>query len=258
MFKPKAIFFGGISGAGKSSYVTLIKSLSKKNFITINSDDFAEPLLAQYDLLKMKSFDEMHVDQKQLEKQTAILMKAKILTAEKIAKVLVKRKNIIIDATSRSIEEIKTKKEELENLGYETFFVLVISELKSAIERNNKRTRSLHPNTIRSMYKQIEEHLKYSNYQTLFKNNYVYINNNSKSSTKDLERMLVSNLPIKDTIDKYNKKVITKILNWIKKETTQNIEAVSKTLSSYLIDKDKNTKFKNSIKKIKDSYQFRV
>jgi chloramphenicol 3-O-phosphotransferase len=114
MIKPKAIFFGGISGAGKSSYVDLIKHLSKKRFISINSDDFAEPMLAEYDLLKMKSFDELGTNQKELEKQTQILNKAKVLTAQKIEKVLDKRKNIILDATSRSIEEVTVKKTELE------------------------------------------------------------------------------------------------------------------------------------------------
>lgn len=258
MFKPKAIFFGGIAGSGKSTYVDLIKSLSNKRFISINSDDFAQPMLAEYDLLKMKSFDELGTNQKEIELQTKILTKAKQLTAQKIERVLDKRKNIILDATSRSIEEITVKKTELEALGYETFFVLVISELKTAIERNNNRKRSLHPNTIRSMYKQIDTNLKYNNYQNLFKTNFVFINNNTKTLTHDLVKMIRSNLPVVDGVDKYNKKVISKIINWTNKNTPQNSETIAKNLSSYLINKKERLKFKNSIRKIKESYQFRT
>lgn len=258
MFKPKAIFFGGISGAGKTSYIELIKSISKKRFISINSDDFAQPMLQEYDLLKMKSFDELGTNQKEIEKQTEILSKAKVLTAQKIEKVLIKRKNIIIDATSRSVEEITVKKKELEALGYETFFVLVISDLKTAIDRNNERERSVHPNTIRAMYKQIEDNLKYSVYQNLFKTNYIYINNNTQTAIRNLSKIIRSNLPVVDGVDKYNKRVITRLLNWINRSTEQNSATLSHLLSDYLINKKQRSKFRSSIKKIKESYQFRV
>jgi ribosomal protein S20 len=135
---------------------------------------------------------------------------------------------------------------------------LVISDLKKAIERNNERERSLHPNTIRSMYKQVEDNLKYSAYQTLFKNNYVYINNNTETSIKDLTKMIISNFPAKDGVDKYNRRVLAKILNWINRSTEQSSMNVSKMLSDYLINKKQQSKFKTSIKKIKESYQFRV
>lgn len=257
-YKPKAIFFGGISGAGKTSYVNLIKKTSKTDFLVVNSDKFAEPLLAQYNLLKMKSFDELGTNQEELNKQTKILAKAKVLVASNIETALNKRKNIILDATSRSLEEIKAKKEELENLGYETFFVLIISDLNTAIERNNMRERSLHANTIRAMYKQMDEHLKYNNFQNLFKANYALINNNTTTNIIEFERILRSNHPIKDTIDKYNKKTVTRIINWMNRIRPQNIKTVSKYLANYLLLQKQNEKFKSSINKIKDSYQFRV
>lgn len=255
-YKPKALFFGGISGSGKTSYANLIKRLAKPEFVNINSDKFAEPMLAEIGLLKMKGFD--IPNDPDLKTQTEILKKAKELVADNIEKALEKRKNIIIDATSRSIEEITVKKQELEKLGYETFFILVISDLKTAIERNNTRERSLHANTIRAMYKQNEENLKYEKYKNLFKNNYLFINNNTTTNIIEFERIVRSNHPIKDSIDNYNKKVITKALSWCNKKTPQNIEVLTRNITNSILDKGKIEKFKSSIKKIKESYQFRV
>lgn len=257
-YKPKAIFFGGLPGAGKTSYANLIKRMSRKDFISINSDKFAEPLLKEYDLLKMQAFDEANKNSDKLKKQTEILNKAKELVAKDIEKALKKRRNIIIDATARSIDEITTKKNELNKLGYETFFVLVTSDIKTAIERNTERDRSLHPNTIRAMNKQFTENLTRNVYKNLFKNNYAVIDNNTTTNPIEFERIVRSNHPPKHELDTANKKTILKIIAWTEKLKAQNINLLSKTLSNFLFNKEQNKKFESSIAKIKESYKFRV
>lgn len=257
MNKPKAVFFGGLPGAGKTSYITMLKRIVKPDFVVVNSDRFAEPMLEQYNLLKMKSFDAANPDDNDLKTQTKILAEAKKLTAEQIEKVLIKRKHMILDATSRSIEEIKTKKEELEKIGYETYFVLVVSDLKTAIERNLERPRSLHPNTIRAMQKQMDKIINDNSYKLIFKNNFQIINNNTDTNIIQFEKMVRSNHQAKNWIDETNIRVVKKIIDWMNKLKPQNEELVAKNISSLLFKNSKD-KFNDSIKKIKDSYSFKV
>ena len=116
--QPKAIFFGGPSGSGKSY---TIKRLPFKGFEVINSDDVYEELLKKSGIgLNQKNFTP-----EKLSLAAKLNAQARKETQEKLIKSMEGKINLVIDGTGGSVNPILKKKQELETLGYKCMWVML-------------------------------------------------------------------------------------------------------------------------------------
>ena len=116
--QPKAILMAGPAGAGKTY---ILDQLGLKDFTIINVDDDYEELL-QKELGKSK-FASMSPEE--LSIAGKLMGKARATTKEKEILATTNLNNVIIDGTGASYKVIAKKKQELENMGYDVFMILV-------------------------------------------------------------------------------------------------------------------------------------
>ena len=149
----KAIFLAGGPGSGKTFVAqklfgipetlttsvgglklvnqdTEFEHLLKKYFGTIEIDKFPPDVFA--DLIKPtdQGGSNMRPFAKELNKE-----KLRLYTKGKLG--------VIIDGTAHKIDKIKEQKKELEDLGYDTYMVFVNTTLEAALDRNEKRERTV-------------------------------------------------------------------------------------------------------------------
>ena len=134
--KPKAIFLAGPAGSGKS--FTLKTLIQPDQFKVINVDDTYEELLKTAGLgMSQKDFGP-----EELSKAAQLMGQAQKTTKEKYAQLSQERQNIIIDGTGAAIKPVLKKKQELEDLGYETFMIMIWVSPMTSLERNSSRERA--------------------------------------------------------------------------------------------------------------------
>jgi predicted kinase len=128
-----AIFVCGSGGSGKST-------LTKKHFseyIHIDVDIIYEELLLLNKLgLKIKDFNE---SQSKLAKE--LFEKAKELNDEKLKNAILTGNNLVIDGIGRDSDIILNQRKYLENYGYDTFMIMVYTDLEICIDRVKSRER---------------------------------------------------------------------------------------------------------------------
>jgi predicted kinase len=173
--KPKAIFLAGPAGSGKT---TIIKQLipTTSNFVNLNVDDTYEELLKTSGLgMNIKNFTS-----DQLSQAAKLMGSAQKITKEKYAELSSNLKNIIIDGTAAAYNPINKKKQELENLGYDTLMLMLYVSPLTSLERNFNRERSLLPQIILRTWRDVNENI--DKYQELFGSNFILINNDPQGA----------------------------------------------------------------------------
>jgi len=139
--KPKAVFMVGPAGSGKS-YIS--KQLIPSNFITINVDDTYEELLKSSGIgMKLAN---MSPDE--LQKSGELMGQARKATDVKFQDALKDAKNLLIDSVGGSSKTLLKKKQELEDLGYDTAMIMTYVSPITSLERNKQRDRSLLPSIV--------------------------------------------------------------------------------------------------------------
>lgn len=96
---------------------------------------------------------------------------------------------LIIDGTGRSTQNIKKMRDPLVVDGYDTFMVMVVSSLKTTLERNRLRARSLDADWVEKQWHAVEANRK--TYRSWFGKRYIEIDNNNLSdaeSNKDVQQ----------------------------------------------------------------------
>ena len=132
---PKAIFLAGPAGSGKS---TLTKQLLPSSYQVINSDDTYEELLKASGIgLKQKDFTP-----DQLSQAAKLQAQARKTTQDTLAQSIEDKNNIIIDGTGAASGPLLKKKQQLEDLGYETFMLMIYVSPLTSLERNQQRERT--------------------------------------------------------------------------------------------------------------------
>jgi predicted kinase len=170
---PQAIFLVGPAGAGKSF---IAKQLPLSQFHIINIDDTYEELLKASGIgMKQKDFNP-----DQLSQSAKLMAQAQKSTREKYAKSLENLHDIIIDGTGAASRPLLKKKQELEDLGYETLMLMVWVSPITSLERNANRDRSLLPGIVLRTWENINKNIE--TYNQAFGNNFIIINNNPKDS----------------------------------------------------------------------------
>jgi predicted kinase len=179
---PKAIFLAGPAGSGKS-YIS--SQLIPNTFEVINSDDTYEELLKASGIgLKQKDFTP-----DQLSKASKLQAQARDVTKNKLAKSIEDKNNIIIDGTGAASGPVLKKKQQLEDLGYETLMLMIYVSPLTSLERNQKRDRSLMPGIVLRTWRDVNKNIE--TYKQAFGSNFILLNNNPEDANKEFNADLL-------------------------------------------------------------------
>jgi predicted kinase len=179
---PKAIFLAGPAGSGKS---TLTKQLLPSSYQVINSDDTYEELLKASGIgLKQKDFTP-----DQLSQAAKLQAQARKTTQDKLAQSIEDKNNIIIDGTGAASGPLLKKKQQLEDLGYETFMLMIYVSPLTSLERNQQRDRSLMPGIVLRTWRDVNKNIGV--YEQAFGDNFILIDNDPENATQEFSTKLV-------------------------------------------------------------------
>ena len=194
----KAVFLAGGPGSGKTYAAKQIFgipdrfNISMSGMKMVNSDKELKYLLKKYgfgtDLDKMP--DEVFANLTGDGKDSSGLRKfAKSLTKERERLYRNGRLGMIIDGTGHDFGKIQSKKKKLEDIGYDTYMVMVNTSLEVAQKRNQERDRILPPDLLEKSWKDVQKNL--GAFQSLFKNNFVIVDNSKHLSDEEAEAKFV-------------------------------------------------------------------
>jgi dephospho-CoA kinase len=179
---PKAIFLAGPAGSGKS-YIS--SKLIPNTFTVINSDDTYEELLKASGIgLKQKDFTP-----DQLSQASKLQAQARKVTQDKLSQSIEDKNNIVIDGTGAASGPVLKKKQQLEDLGYETFMLMIYVSPLTSLERNQQRDRSLMPGIVLRTWRDVNKNIE--TYEQAFGDNFILLNNNPKDSNREFNQKLL-------------------------------------------------------------------
>ena len=163
----KAFFLAGGPGSGKSYVVR--RTTGGTGLKIVNSDPVFESLLKKAGLsLKMPP--------EEFERKEVVRGRAKELTKKQQANYLEGRLGIIIDGTGKDANRILKQKAGLEELGYDTYMIFVNTSIDVALERNEKRARSLQPSFVVKSWKDVQANI--GAFNNMFRQGFIVVDNN--------------------------------------------------------------------------------
>jgi predicted kinase len=179
---PKAIFLAGPAGSGKS-YIS--SQLIPNSFEIINSDDTYEELLKASGIgLKQTNFTP-----DQLSQASKLQAQARKTTLDKLSRSIENKNNIVIDGTGAASGPVLKKKQQLEDLGYETLMLMIYVSPLTSLERNQQRDRSLMPGIVLRTWRDVNRNIE--TYKQAFGNNFILLNNNPKDAKQEFNTDLL-------------------------------------------------------------------
>jgi dephospho-CoA kinase len=181
--KPKAIFLAGPAGSGKT-YIS--KQLIPSSLKVINSDDTYEELLKASGIgLKQKDFTP-----DQLSQAAKLQAQARKTTQDTLAKSIEDKNNIVIDGTGAASGPVLKKKQQLEDLGYETLMLMVYVSPLTSLERNAQRDRSLMPGIVLRTWRDVNKNIDI--YRQAFGDDFILLDNNPENTNKGFSDELIA------------------------------------------------------------------
>lgn len=187
----KAFFLAGGPGSGKSYVVR--KTTGGMGMKIVNSDDIFEKLLDKEGLSKK-------MPESEKEPRDIVRAKAKRLTSAKKANYLEGRLGLIIDGTGKDYDKIAGQATKLKQIGYDVHMIFVNTSLDVALERNQKRERTVPESITIKSWNDVQRNIgKFSQY---FRQNFIVVDNNEANEDvftkvfkqiKSLVRKKVSN-----------------------------------------------------------------
>ena len=141
----------------------------------INSDEMVEKLVTDASMhTEMDKYSPEEETQK-----NELRKRAKIFMAAKQKNFITGRLGIVIDGTGKDYDRLITKSNKLRGLGYETTMIFVDTSLNVAIERNNKRGRTLDLSVVTEAWELVQQ--EQQRYRSYFgRNNFVMIPNDKE------------------------------------------------------------------------------
>ena len=223
----KAVFLAGGPGSGKtfvagglfgipekvnvSAYGlkmvnqdTELEIFLRKYFDTVDIDNMPDDLFRQLTDPKSSDYSGMRTHTKDLSKQ-----RLKQYTGGRLG--------VIIDGTGHKYKKVKKQRQELIELGYDTFMVFVNTSLEVAQQRNESRPRRLPANIVEKSWKEVQKNMAF--FQGLFGgSNFLLVDNNKHLSPKEAKKKF--NMLVSKGINKFIKKPIKnrQAKKWIEKQ----------------------------------------
>src|SRR6056300_640286 len=202
----KAFFLAGGPGSGKT-FVTST-AFAGTGLKLVNSDNSFERGLKKAGLsAKMPDSEEYF--------RNIIRQKAKTTTSNQLDKYVEGRLGLVIDATGRDLPLVQRQVGMLRNIGYDCYMVFVNTSLNVALERNQKRQRSIPDYIVQKSWQGVQANI--GSFQRIFSPNKMLVVDNNRS-----EQVLVT-----QTLSTASKFIRSKLrtkpengiaLSWIKKE----------------------------------------
>ena len=220
--KPKAIFMAGPAGSGKS-YIA--SKLIPSNFTTINVDDTYEELLKSSGIgmkLAKMSPDE-------LKKSGELMGQARKETDAKLQDALKNAKNLVIDSVGGSSKTLLKKKQQLEDLGYDTMMLMTYVSPITSLERNKQRDRSLLPSIILRSWRDVNKNI--DAYKQAFGGNFTLVNLDPDDANKNFDEEYVYQTFIKP-LGQIGKEKSPEEIAKSKAETQQIYSDIKQTLNT--------------------------
>ena len=163
----KAFFLAGGPGSGKSYVVR--RTTGGTGLKIVNSDPVFESLLKKAGLsLKMPP--------EEFERKELVRGRAKELTKKQQANYLEGRLGLVIDGTGKDVGRISRQKAGLEELGYDTYMIFVNTSIDVALQRNEKRARSLQPSFVVQSWKEVQANI--GAFNNMFRQGFIVVDNN--------------------------------------------------------------------------------
>lgn len=172
----KAVFLAGGPGSGKSFVAGKALPNAAFGLKIVDSDQALEFLLKKSGL----SSDMLTMSPEELEKFVEKRERAKKLVAKKKGSFLAGRLGMIIDGTGRDFERIKRERQELIDVGYDTFMVFVNTSLEVSLDRNRMRPRRVDEKVIKKKWSEVQANM--GKFQSLFGSDKFSIVDNNKTS----------------------------------------------------------------------------
>ena len=108
--------------------------------------------------------------------------KAKNITKRMQDNYIFGRLGQVIDGTGKNYDKIRGHRQMYQDLGYDTYMVFVNTSLEVALERNQKRERSVPEDLVRKMWQEVQANI--GKFQNLFGANRMLIVDNSSYDNK--------------------------------------------------------------------------
>lgn len=171
----KAIFLAGGPGSGKS-FMVKKTALQALGFVIINSDAPFESLMRKLEL-------DFKMPDSEKEQRDAARNIAKVTTDKKQMLAIHGRLGLVIDGTGKDLEKILKMRGHLAVKGYDSAMVFVNTDLKTALERNAQRDRSVPVDIATGLWKDVQKNLGV--FQRAFGQNFFIIDNSEGSDFEE-------------------------------------------------------------------------
>jgi predicted kinase len=204
----KAIFTAGGPGSGKSAVAKELFNIPNKSTLSsfglkmTSSDIPFERLLAKYGLSTDLTNIAPHLRDKIIgDDPGSIRSRAKQIYDAQLRSYKREKLGMIIDGTGSSVDKIKVMKEELEQLGYDTFMVFVNTDLEVALARNMTRKRKVPEEIVEEKWRESQRNI--GAFQSVFgPEKFVIVDNSSDvKKTITIGSELVGNIEKKSKIE---------------------------------------------------------
>ena len=121
----------------------------------------------------------------ELQKSGELMDQARKATDEKLKAALANANNILIDTVGGSSKNLLKKKQELEDLGYQTAMVMTYVSPITSLERNMKRDRSLLPSIVIQSWRDVNKNI--DTYRQAFGDNFTLVNLDPEDAKKEFD-----------------------------------------------------------------------
>ena len=169
----KAFFLAGGPGSGKSYVVGNTTAMFGMRIV--NSDEVFEKMIKSAGMtMKMNT----PLGKKQEPERDKLRDTAKRITKLRQKNYIEGRLGLIIDGTGKDYDKIEGQMRELQQLGYESHMIFVNTSLDVALERNQKRDRTLPEPIVVKSWNDVQKNI--GKFSQLFKNRFIIMDNNDK------------------------------------------------------------------------------
>lgn len=161
----KAVWVIGGPGSGKSTIGRQL--LTPYHFQHIDADRFFEFLLNKHNL----TLDDIDYDDPVYEPHYS---RSVILRQSIINRVVDERLPIWFDTIGASRHTITTHFEQLVKIGYDSLCIHIVTDVETALQRNEQRPRSIKPEVVFNAHSMVNDNVGY--FKGMFGANYIEIN----------------------------------------------------------------------------------
>lgn len=218
----KAVFLVGGPGSGKS-YVAKQLGLNALGYVNVNSDIAFEYLMKKHDLSPKMPPQEK-------EKRDVVRQRAKDITANKSELAIEGRLGVIIDGTGDDFEKVSKLKENFDQLGYNTYLVVVNTKLDVARKRNQQRQRTVPDDLVVDSWHAVQNNI--GKFSQIFENISIIDNSGDISDTQNQIQNAYKKI-VRFTNQAPNKQTAR---TWIQQQKTKNINEVFDTEKAFPIE----------------------